>query len=180
MSGALSYVYGSRLEFDRKNCIWCGRRLIRSGLGVDCSEKFGPRPRSDEHIIPKSIFGRFITNDLCKCCNDYFGAVADHALVQDKDIVEAAKLVGFKETDLWSSFDADQVTPRGRTIRIGYKAGEFRPYPSLKNLNELSLPIIDGKLDEKPLKAFAARLKKKVMGKGLGLSERTSVQAALH
>src|SRR4051794_10408227 len=103
---ASSYVYGSRLEFKRKNCIWCRRRLIQSGLAVDCSENFGPRSRSEEHIIPKSLFGKFITNDLCKCCNDHFGAVADHALVRDKDIVEAAKLLGFKETDLWPSFEA--------------------------------------------------------------------------
>jgi hypothetical protein len=171
MSSASCYVYGSRLEFKRKKCIWCRRRLIQSGLTVDCSEDFGPRPRSEEHIIPKSIFGRFVTNDLCKCCNDHFGAVADHALVRDNHIVEAAKLVGFKESDLWPFFDTAQVTPRGRTITVSYKEGEFRPQPSLKNLNELSLPIIEGKLDEKQVKHFAARLKTKVMAKGLRLSE---------
>jgi len=145
--------------------------LIRAGSAVDCSEDFGPRPRSEEHIIPASIFGKFVTNDLCKCCNDHFGAVADHALVRDNYIVEAAKLLGFKESDLWPSFDAVQVTQRGRTITVGYKAGEFRPKPSLLNLNELSLPIIGGKLDETHIKHFAARLKVKVMSKGLHLKE---------
>src|ERR1039458_10448967 len=53
------------------DCIWCGMRLIRRGLPVECTDGFGPRPRSEEHIIPKDLFGKLTTDDLCKCCNEY-------------------------------------------------------------------------------------------------------------
>jgi hypothetical protein len=144
---------------------------VQSGLPVDCRENFGPRPRSEEHVIPKSLFGRIITTDLCKCCNDHFGCVADHALVQDNYIVEAAKLVGLKETDLWASFVASQVTPRGRKVIVRYRDGEFHPKPSLSNLNELTIPIIDGKLDDGHLKDFKARFTAKVLKKGLKMTD---------
>jgi hypothetical protein len=151
-----------KLRSVRSDCIWCGRRLIQSGFPVDCREKYGPRPRSDEHIIPENVFGKIITTDLCKCCNDHFGSVCDFALVKDKEIVEAAKRAGVKETELWPHFDAIQRTPSGREIKIAYSQGEFKPKPEFQSLEKLAVPIISGKLSEKHLKHFRARLLQKV------------------
>jgi hypothetical protein len=164
------------------DCIWCGRRLIHSSNIVDCEEKFGPRPRSDEHIIPRVVFGKVITTDLCKCCNGEFGAMFDHALVRDQKIVEAAKRVGVKETDLWSRFEGVQQSPRGREIKIAYSKGSFRPKAQLQALDKLSIPIIDGGFAENDLKHFGARLIKKVSKKRSDLTAqqiRASVESLL-
>jgi hypothetical protein len=153
------------------DCIWCGRRLVQSTFQVDCRETFGPRPRSDEHIIPENVFGKIITTDLCKCCNSHFGSICDHALVKDKEIVEAAKRAGVKETELWPQFDAIQRTPSGREIKIAYSKGEFKPKPEFQSLEKLTVPIISGKLNEVDLKHFRARLVEKVRKKGTNLPE---------
>jgi HNH endonuclease len=151
-----------KLQSVHTDCIWCGRRLVHSSNVVDCEENFGPRPRSDEHIIPRAVFGKVITTDLCKCCNDEFGAMFDHALVRDQKIVEAAKRVAVKETDLWSRFEGVQQSPRGRKIKIAYSKGSFRPKAQLQELDELSVPIINGSVSENDLKHLGARLFEKV------------------
>jgi len=149
---------------------------------VDCKENFGPRPRSDEHIIPEALFGKLITDDLCKCCNSHFGAICDHALAKDQKIVEAAKRVGIKETDLWPQFEGVQRSPRGRDIKISYSKGVFRPRAELRALDKLSVPIIDGFVSEKHLEHFGARLFKKVRTKRKDLTNqqiRASVNSLL-
>jgi hypothetical protein len=149
---------------------------------VDCEENFGPRPRSDEHIIPDSVFGKIITTDLCKCCNEHFGAVCDHALVTDQKIVEAAKRVGIKETELWSQFEGVQRLPSGREVKISYKKGSFQPKPELRALDKLTVPILDGVVSEEHLKHFGARLFEKVRKKRNDLTIeqiRASVDALL-
>lgn len=143
---------------------------MQSGLAIDCRDQFGPRPRSDEHIIPTNVFGRVITTDLCKCCNEFFGALTDHSLAHDQQIVLAAKRAGMKETDLWPSFEGTQRTPKGRNIRIAYSKGTFQPKPSFQSLDELTVPIIHGRLSEEHLKHFTARLVEKVRRKGTHLS----------
>jgi hypothetical protein len=160
-----------KLPSAHTNCVWCNRRLIQSGLSVDCREQFGPRPRSDEHIIPKSVFGKIITPDLCKCCNDHFGAVCDHALEKDNYIVEAARRAGFEVTDLWSQFDGIQRTEKGREIKIGYSKKSFKPKAEFKSLEGLAIPIINGKLNEADLKHFKARLIEKVRKKKPDLNQ---------
>ena len=152
-------------------CIWCGRRLIQNGFAVDCQENFGPRPRSDEHIIPQNVFGKIITTDLCKCCNDHFGTICDHALEKDQYIIQAAKRAGVNETELWSKFDAIQRTPSGREIKIAYSEGQFKPKPEFQSLERLTIPIISGKLSEEHLKHFKARLLEKVRKKETKLSD---------
>ena len=159
-----------KLRSTRSDCIWCGRRLIQSGFPIDCGENFGPRPRSDEHIIPQSVFGKIITTDLCKCCNDHFGTICDHALGKDQYIVLAAKRAGVNETELWSKFDAIQRTPSGREIKIAYSDKQFKPKPEFQSLDRLTLPIIDGKLVKKDVIHFKARLLEKVSKKQLKLS----------
>ncbi len=151
-----------KLDSAHNDCIWCGRRLVHKSYLVDCQENFGPRPRSDEHIIPRSILGKIVTDDLCKCCNEHFGKSYDHALLDDKSIVEAAKLVGVKETDLWQRFEGFQYAVTGDKIEIAFNKGVGRPKPELRALDRLTVPIVDGKADERSLKNFAARLKGKV------------------
>jgi HNH endonuclease len=160
-----------KLQSIHTECIWCKKRLIQSGLLVDCDQRFGPRPRSDEHIIPKNLFGKLATVDLCKCCNDNFGLFCDHALVKDDKIVEAAKRAGLEITDLWPQFYGTQMTPKGRKIKISYNKGSFKPKAELQSIDKLAIPIIDGKLNEEDLKHFEARLIQKVKLKKMGLSQ---------
>src|SRR5207249_1457870 len=98
------------LSATNQNCIWCGRRLVHRSYTVDCAEGFGPRPRSDEHIIPRMLFGKLITDDLCRCCNSRFGDGCDYVLAEDQRIVEAAQRVGVSIPDLWSCFEGVQHT----------------------------------------------------------------------
>jgi len=151
-------------------CIWCGRRLVQKGLPVDCKAGFGPRPRSDEHIIPANIFGKIITTDLCKCCNEFFGEKFDYAVVLDHQICEAAALAGISVAALWPSFKGHQVTPSGRQIPVDVRRGQVRPRAQLAALNALSIPISDGRVDSGHARDFAARLKKKVREKSLPIS----------
>lgn len=160
-----------KLPQAHKDCIWCGRRLINSSVLVDCKAPFGPRPRSDEHIIPENIFGKIITTDVCRCCNQTFGELYDCAIVLDNQVVRAAGLAGVKITDLWPQFEGYQQTPSGRKIMISYRKGTFQPRPELKALNELSVPIINRKVDERNIGHFKARLFEKVRKKGLPLTE---------
>ena len=159
------------------DCIWCGRRLVRRGLPVDCGDGFGPRPRSEEHIIPQAIFGRIITTDLCKCCNEYFGATCDHALAKDHRIVEAARRAGVPASELWSEYVAIQTTASGRKVRTVYKkdktgpGGSHRTQPELKDMQRLAIGVAEGKVNEEDLKHLRARLVEKVRKNGLSLSD---------
>jgi HNH endonuclease len=171
-----------KLSSVHADCIWCDRRLVHRSVLVDCKENFGPRPRSDEHIIPGALFGKLITDDLCKCCNSHFGSICDHALVKDQKIVEAAKKVGIKETDLWTQFEGIQLTPRGREVKIAFNKGVSRPKPELRALDKLTVPIIDGVVSEQDLVHFGARLSEKVRAKRKDLTNeqiQTSVNMLL-
>ena len=127
----------------KKECLWCGRRLV----------EYKPEPwqtcvpRSDEHIIPKNIGGRIRTRDLCRLCNSRFGTVCDHALLNDKRIIQAAERVGFKFTDFRKTFVGTQKTQTGGVVPTRYRHGEFKPQPQLRPTADLSLPFDDwGKL----------------------------------
>jgi hypothetical protein len=160
------------------DCIWCGRRLVRRGLAVDCSDAFGPRPRSEEHIIPRDLFGKLTTDDLCKCCNELFGAICDHALAKDHRIVEAARRAGVTERELWSEYVAVRPTASGRKIRTVYKkdktgrGGSYLIQPELKDLQRLAVGTVEGEVNEEHLKHLRARLFEKVRRKGSSLPDK--------
>jgi len=100
-----------------------------------------------------------------------FGELYDYAIVLDNQVVRAATLAGFKITDLWPHFEGYQHTPSGRKIPVSFRKGRFQPKAVLKALNELSIPIVEGRLDEKNVAHFKARLFEKVRKKGLALTE---------
>jgi len=159
------------LPSTNENCIWCGRRLVHRSYQADCEAGFGPRPRSDEHIIPQMVFGKVITTDLCRCCNSRFGAVCDHALANDQRIVDAAQRVGISAKELWSHFDGVQHTPDGKPVRTVVKDGVFKPQSELKSLNALAIASTNGQVCERALTHLRARLVTKVRAKALGLPE---------
>lgn len=159
------------LASTNENCVWCGRRLVHRSYQVDCEDGFGPRPRSDEHILPQMVFGKVITTDLCRCCNSYFGAVCDHALANDQRIVEAAQRVGISAKDLWLHFDGVQHTPDGKPVRTVIRDGVFKPQSALKSLDALAIASTNGQICERDLPHLRARLITKVGAKALGLTE---------
>ena len=142
---------------------------------MDCAEGFGPRPRSDEHIIPRMLFGKLITDDLCRCCNSRFGDGCDYALAEDQRIVEAAQRVGVSIPDLWSRFEGVQHTSDGRPVRTAFRGGVFKPQSKLNSLDELSIGATEGQIQERELKHLRARLITKVRAKPLGLSDQQIV-----
>jgi len=151
-----------KIEPQHNFCIWCGCILVPRGTPANCADQSAPRPRSLEHIIPDSAFGRLTTTDLCKCCNGFLGHVCDHSLVNDKSFVDAAKLVGLKETDLWARFDGTQITADGKTVRIRYSNESFEPLPEFGSLDSLSVPIFATGVRGQHGKNFANLLKQRV------------------
>ena len=162
---------GIKLESANSQCIWCKRHLRGSSFVADCQEGFGPRPRSDEHIIPRSAFGRVITTDLCKCCNERFGGDLDHAFVRDARIVNAARLAGIPLPQLWTRFEGVQHTPDGKGYRTFVKDGVFQPRSNLRSLEALTIASTDGKLPNADLPKLRARLIQKTKRKALLLNE---------
>lgn len=164
------------LQSSHNYCIWCDRLLCDRGSAVDCNAVAGPRPRSEEHLIPACLFGELVSFDLCKCCNDFFGATCDHALLNDQRIVEAAKRAGINVRELWSRFEITQMTPSGRRVRTIYKKndgsemGSYQPQPELKDLSRLMIVAPEGKVSVAQLGHLRARLVKKVGLKRLNLS----------
>lgn len=91
-------------------------------------------------MIPDSAFGRIITRDLCKPCNDRFGQICDHALINDQRIINAAGKAGHKFTDLHGTFVGKQKTSSGGEIRMLYRNGNFCPLPQLSPKQNLIIP----------------------------------------
>lgn len=154
-----------------ENCIWCGRRLVHRSLKVDCDDGFGPRPRSDEHIIPQIVFGKVITTDLCRCCNSRFGETLDHALAMDQRFVEAAQRIGISPKDLWARFEGVQHSPDGKPVKTVVKDGVFRPQAELRSLDALAITSTNGEVSDRDLPHLRARLITKVRAKPLPLSD---------
>jgi HNH endonuclease len=159
------------LPSTNENCIWCGRRLVHRSLQVDCEDGFGPRPRSDEHIIPQMVFGKAITTDLCRCCNSRFGETVDHALAMDQRFVEAAQRIGISPKDLWTRFEGVQHSPDGKPVKTAVKDGDFRPQAELRSLDALAITSTNGEVSDRDLPHLRARLIAKVRAKSLGLPD---------
>lgn len=117
-------------------CLWCGKRFPESGddPAGDCV------PRSDEHIIPESIGGKIKTRDVCCACNSHFGALCDHAMVDDQRIMRAAEEAGYKFTDFRKTFKGTQKTETGGEVPTRYKQGQFKPRPQLRPTSALMVP----------------------------------------
>ena len=122
----------------KTSCIWCGKRLVNyiSPSNVN----FGPKQRGEEHIIPKSVFGRIKTHDVCISCNSMFGNVCDHAILKDQRINEAANKVGIKFEDLNKKFEGKRKTESGKEIRVLYENGKNKPLPQLSPKQNLMIP----------------------------------------
>jgi len=125
------------IQNQKTECLWCGKRLVEfePELWQTCV------PRSLEHIIPENIGGKIKTRDLCRACNSQFGGICDHALVNDKRILQAAEQAGFKFTDFRKSFKGTQRTETGRNVPTRYERGEFKPKPQLCPTSNLLVPF---------------------------------------
>lgn len=142
---------------------------------VDCNDRFGPRPRSEEHIIPQAVFGKVTTANLCKCCNDHFGSICDNALLKDQRMVDAAAKAGVPPNELWTRYQGIRRTASGRTMRTSYTSASgnerYRVQPQLDCLDQLAIAHVNGVIDERDLRNFRARLIQRVLRKGLPLTE---------
>jgi len=125
---------------ERKNeCLWCGHRLIDSE----------PEPwrtcvkRSEEHIIPKSAYGRIVTYELCNTCNSEFSKVCDHALVSDARFVRAAGKAGIGLEKFLMRFDGTQQTESGCAVKVCYREGNPKIQPQLRPSTNLFMPLDD-------------------------------------
>jgi hypothetical protein len=68
------------VPLDEITCIFCAQR----------------KKPSREHIIPKSLGGNLVINDLCKECNDLLGRIADSAFDANSYIAAAYKELGWQ------------------------------------------------------------------------------------
>lgn len=94
-------------------------------------------------MIPRSVFGRIITRDVCISCNSMFGSICDHAMLKDQRINEAANKAGIEFKDLNKKFEGKQKTDSGKEIRTLYKDGKFKPLPQLSPKQDLMIPAND-------------------------------------
>lgn len=124
------------LSSKNQSCIWCGRRLVHRSYSVNCEDGFGSRPGTDEHIIPRIVFGKLVTTDLCCCCKSRFGDWCDYALAENKRIVDAAQRVGLSIGDLWSRFEGVRQTAE-RPVKTVLKDGVFKPQSELSSLDKV-------------------------------------------
>lgn len=152
------------LESKSQSCIWCKRGFLSDFVEEDRSISFGPKRRSNEHIFPQCIGGRVVTPDLCKPCNDRFGAKVDLNLIRDERVMRAAKSLGIDEDEFLkplgvikgiSSFSDGSSRP-GK-----FKDGEVFSEPKLSNGSDLSISAFDQKFRQEDVKNLKKQLCKK-------------------
>lgn len=107
-----------RLRSQHHFCIWCGKDLDQAG-------------RSDEHIIPQSIFGNVITDDLCTPCNNRLGAELDHAFLDDGTTLTTAFAASVQPEELLSHYRARQSNEQGLIIETSIRRGVSAVIPQL-------------------------------------------------
>lgn len=165
-----------RILDKRTSCVWCGRRLVHESYEPCRNVNFGPVPRSREHIIPESLFGRIVTYDLCKLCNGMFGGICDFALLDDGRIVEAAQKAGFEFKDIKPSYTVTRETPTGKKVKTSFKEGVLHQCRQKFDDGTFIIPFTDGKISDRDFEAAVQMLTKKVLAKGRpGLADRNVV-----
>ncbi|MCH7575816.1 MAG: HNH endonuclease [Candidatus Marinimicrobia bacterium] len=105
-------------EQHTKACIFCFR--------TDLETEF-----SEEHIIPQSIGGRLVLDQVCKECNDQLGHQVDVDILKIPEILKALEFLNIpynREGILRSYYDVQGKSPEGpRNIRA--TASGFEPLP---------------------------------------------------
>lgn len=150
------------LSSRKTSCIWCDKRLINYAPQSTSKVNFGPRQRGNEHILPKSIFGKIITRDLCVSCNSMFGSICDHAILKDQRIIEAAGKAGYEFKDLHKKSEGKRTTIDGREIPGLYRGGEFIPHPQLSPKQNLMISANDwSRLRDNIQKSLIAKVRLK-------------------
>jgi hypothetical protein len=159
------------LQPTSNTCIWCDRRFLPNGLKQDRTVNFGPVERTQEHIIPSNLFGRVITLDVCKCCNESFGSRMDHELTRDKRVHTAATEAGVRIREYRKRYRSIRQSEDGRKFESTHCDGSDRIEPKLNDLARLSIGVVGGKVREVDLKnlknRLVGKLRKKFMGHGL-------------
>lgn len=161
------------LPSKHNSCIFCGKRFLSKGFLPDETVSFGPVQRSKEHIIPENLFGRIITRDICKPCNDRFGEHVDIHPLRDRRVILTAEQVGVSKEDLLSKLGelrGFQQIESGEDIPVTFKKGTIRAEPRLKNSNKLAISVFDGEIRPQDLVNLKRSLIQKIKRKR-GLSE---------
>lgn len=153
------------LEPRHRSCIWCERRFLPHGFKQDRTVDFGPVERSEEHIFPQNVFGRLVTLDLCKDCNDMFGSRVDHHLLRDERVITAAAKTGIDNKALLKRFHGNQSTHEGRKFQVTLQNGNYRITPRFADLMQLSVGSVGGKILQNDLVALKHRLGQEIRRK---------------
>jgi hypothetical protein len=161
-----------RVPNRHSRCIWCDKRLIDASYQPAADVNFGPRPRSEEHIIPRNLFGKIVTYDLCKACNSTFGEFYDHALVNDGRMIGAASRIGIPLEVLKPTFRGVQRSPSGKTVNVTYQNSEFRISPE-GSTDRFAFGVTNGKISDRDFSNAKAYLVAKITRKRSGWSKET-------
>ena len=160
----------------KKSCLWCRRRLVHESYQPAGDVNFGPVPRSKEHIIPHSLFGKITTYDLCKFCNKSFGDICDFALVEDDRIIDAARKAGFRFEEIKSSFEMMRESSTGRKVKTSFKNGSFQLRVQKYEDGSFSIPTTDGRIADADFEIAVQVIATKVLTRNRpGLSDRRAV-----
>lgn len=104
--------------------------------------------RSREHIIPKNLFGRVITRDVCIACNAELGTFVDPKLPQDIGVFLAGKEAGFSEGELLHSFEVIGTLSNGDPFTAKVLDGEWQVKPQF-SVNNFRISKREGNPDSK-------------------------------
>lgn len=111
-----------------------------------CLNEYGSGNFSREHIIPSSIGGRIvIDNIICENCNNYFGTKIDHKALRTIEIIELSKkfdVIDDTSSYISSAYDI-KITAEGHELKGVMKKGKISPLPQKISDDHLITPEED-------------------------------------
>ena len=149
-------------------CIWCRHSFALAGF----KERPGEVRRSLEHVIPASLFGHLLTQDVCNNCNSSLGSDVDSRLLNDGGVFTAGLAAGFKANELLKDFRVAGQTPEGEPFEYRVKDGKWRLEPEFTP-SGFKIGAVEGLCVSCDLENAKRKMLKIVMANAsLGLSDR--------
>ena len=154
------------------HCIWCSKEFAIAGFKA----RAGHVLRSLEHIIPFSLFGHVLTEDVCGGCNTRLGTYVDHHLLNDGRIFIAGLAAGFQAGELLKVFRVKGTTPEGESFEYRVSNGNWRLVPDFTAFG-FKIGSVEGISAPKDLENAKKKMLKLVLAQSQGLSERDAKKA---
>lgn len=145
-----------------ERCIWCG-------------ESFTSVRRSNEHIIPESLFGRIVTLDVCVGCNNRLGAEVDCAFLCDGPTIEAAREAGFPPERFLTRYRTRSVSARGLEIVTTVSGETSAVVPNFRDPNGSLVGDRNGVFDQGQLQHQKSLMLARILSKGVVLARETII-----